>query len=118
MKTRIEEAIAKADLVLIGIGEEFACDVQKMKRKSEYTEIISRIENKKEELNWILPFLVKDYLEKYQDECVEEAYEILHSLLQGKNYFIVTENIDCKIFKSSLDKERIVAPCGNYTYMQ
>lgn len=118
MKTKIEEAIAKADLVLVGIGEEFACSVQQMKAIPTYTDLIVQIEKDKERLNWLTPFLMKDYIEKYRNQPVEDAYEILNSLLQNKNYFIVTENMDGEIFHSSLNSERIVEPCGNYKYLQ
>lgn len=45
-------------------------------------------------------------------------YETLARLLSGKDYFIVTTNTDAQIFNSSLDAERIVAPCGNETWRQ
>lgn len=47
-----------------------------------------------------------------------EAYESLAGLLSGKDYFIVTTNTDARIFESSLDAGRIVAPCGNETWRQ
>ncbi|RGZ00350.1 hypothetical protein DXA13_04650 [Clostridium sp. AM58-1XD] len=46
------------------------------------------------------------------------AYEALGKLLNGKDYFIVTMNTDGKIFESSLDHSRIVAPCGNVHWFQ
>ncbi len=46
------------------------------------------------------------------------AYDILGRLLKEKDYFIVTTNTDAAIYDSSLDGERIVAPCGNETWRQ
>ena len=41
------------------------------------------------------------------------AYNRLASLLQGKNYFLLTINTDDLIFESDLEKGRMVAPCGS-----
>ena len=49
---------------------------------------------------------------------IQEGYEALARLLDGKDYFIVTLNTDGKIFESSLDEKRIVAPCGNDHWFQ
>lgn len=49
---------------------------------------------------------------------VGEAYEALARLLEGKDYFIVTVNVDGEIFRSSLDGKRITAPCGNIHWLQ
>lgn len=46
------------------------------------------------------------------------AYQALARLLEGKDYFIVTTNTDAAIYDSSLDQERVVAPCGNETWRQ
>lgn len=47
-----------------------------------------------------------------------QAYEALYQLIKEKEYFIVTTVTDAQIFRSSLDKTRIVAPCGNDTWKQ
>lgn len=49
---------------------------------------------------------------------VSEAYESLYLWIKDKDYFIVTTNTDGAIFKSSLDGDRIVAPCGNVNWRQ
>ena len=49
---------------------------------------------------------------------IYRAYDILGRLLKEKDYFIVTTNTDAAIYDSSLDGERIVAPCGNETWRQ
>ena len=97
MKRKIETAIQNADLVLVGIGEEFACSNKQLIEEHEYADLIAS-------------FLgMEDKLANKED--VAKAYEILGQLLKDKNYFIVTENADGEIFKSSLNKEKIVAPC-------
>lgn len=49
---------------------------------------------------------------------IYRAYDILGRLLKEKDYFIVATNTDAAIYDSSLDGERIVAPCGNETWRQ
>ena len=49
---------------------------------------------------------------------IYRAYDILGRLWKEKDYFIVTTNTDAAIYDSSLDGERIVAPCGNETWRQ
>lgn len=51
-------------------------------------------------------------------EAVREAYEKLAGLLEGKDYFVLTVCTDGEIFSSSLDSEKITAPCGNQHWYQ
>lgn len=55
---------------------------------------------------------------KGKDRDICQAYDALGRLLKDKDYFIVTTNTDAAIYASSLDGERIVAPCGNETWRQ
>lgn len=45
-------------------------------------------------------------------------YEKMNELIKDKDFFIVTTVTDGEIFKSPLDKSRMVAPCGNVTWRQ
>ncbi|GLC79454.1 SIR2 family NAD-dependent protein deacylase [Lacrimispora brassicae] len=49
---------------------------------------------------------------------IGSLYEKLDRLIKGKDYFIVTTVTDGEIFKSPLEKSRLVAPCGNVTWRQ
>lgn len=49
---------------------------------------------------------------------IGRAYDALAQILTGKDYFIVTTNVDAAIYDSRLDGGRIVAPCGNETWRQ
>lgn len=118
MRKVIEDAVRRADFVLVGIGEEFASDIKLLYKIPKYQDILDKIEQDKEKYGWLIPFLFKTYLDKHEDNAVHSAYQALSLLLQGKNYFILTENMDGKIFHSYFDEERIVAPCGNYAYLQ
>jgi len=46
------------------------------------------------------------------------AYKSLYQLAKGKNYFVVTTVTDGRIFGTSFDPERMVAPCGNVNWLQ
>ena len=59
--------------------------------------------------------------EEWKSESVPDMkslYEKLDRLIKDKDYFIVTTVTDGEIFKSTLEKSRIVAPCGNVTWRQ
>lgn len=49
---------------------------------------------------------------------VKAAYEGLYQLIKNKDYFIVTTLTDGAIYESQLDRQRIVAPCGNIHWRQ
>lgn len=117
---KVEELRSKvqdAECVLIGIGEEFHEEFSQIGLHPELVKLLEQIDGK-EELEWIIPFLEKKYLdeEAYSDKIT--AYQNLFELVKDKNYFIVTTCIDGKIEKAGFDLNRIVQPCGNYTYLQ
>ena len=49
---------------------------------------------------------------------ISGLYEKMNGLIKDKDFFIVTTVTDGEIFKSSLEKSRMVAPCGNVTWRQ
>ncbi len=49
---------------------------------------------------------------------ISGLYEKMNRLIKDKDFFIVTTVTDGEIFKSSLEKSRMVAPCGNVTWRQ
>lgn len=49
---------------------------------------------------------------------VMDAYEALYDWIRDKDYFVVTTNTDGAVFRSSLLRERITAPCGNVNWRQ
>lgn len=101
-----KEFLKDSDMVLIGIGEAF-------QDKFEEIQVV-------DEKN---PTIFEEYArKKYLDECKEdnviEAYRKLEKIIEGKNYFIVTLCNDGKIFKTNINPDRIVAPCGSYYKLQ
>lgn len=85
---KVRENIKGAELVLVGIGEEFSLkETNGRFKKEEY-------------------------------EARKEAYQGLQKLLQDKNYFVVTLCTDGMIRQAGLKDERIVEPCGSYYRLQ
>lgn len=102
----LKDYIDEADLVLVGIGEGF-------QDKFENVEIADE-----KNITIFEEYSRKKYLDACENDDVIEAYKKLGEMLEGKNYFIVTLCNDDKIFKSIINPERIVAPCGSYQFLQ
>lgn len=113
----LKEKIQDADLVLVGIGEEFN---EQFSDIGKYDALVKALEviDEEETLAWMIPFLEKEYLEKQKDSNVLKAYQNLYDILKDKNYFIVTTCIDGNVRKVGFDEKKIVEPCGGYIKMQ
>ena len=103
---QLKELINESDMILIGIGEAFQDNFDNVE-----------VEDSKN-VTIFEEYARKKYLDGQIEDSTIQAYNKLAELLHGKNYFIVTLCNDDKIFKSNLKKERIVAPCGTYSFMQ
>lgn len=101
MRKEIEEQIQKAEMVLIGIGEEctpelpdFDGDVLEPYRKSQY------------------------YAGLPEDHEILRAYRRLRELVGDRPHFVVTMNTDDLIYRAGFEPEQIVAPCGSMGKLQ
>lgn len=113
----LSEKIADADMILVGIGEEFNesfGDIGKFPRLMSALEEVDINQT----LEWTVPFLEHRYLIEHNDGRLIDAYRSLYELIKDKNYFIITTCIDENIKKAAFDKERLVEPCGNYRMFQ
>lgn len=100
----IKQKIDEADFVLVGIGWEMAWKKEEMFEG---------------ENAWLNDYkLAADVDDVSQADPILCAYEKLAQLLKGKIYFVVTMNTDDLIYRSSLNKEQIVAPCGSIHRLQ
>lgn len=117
MRDKIVESIAEAQLVLIGIGTEFAQQFENMESDSFYGPLLKQTEQEKD-ADRLRQYLQFHYCKRCPDERIMKAYASLAALLEGKNYFIVSLCTDDLIYGSKLDKERIVTPCGGFRAMQ
>ena len=120
MDQKIKDLINEADMVLIGIGEEFE-GKKYFKNMPEYIKLKKEAEEMGKE--WIIPAINRYFAKKAPAEksSTEEEFfndyekkglRNLMSLLQNKNYFIVTTNTNDMIWEIGFKEGRIVAPCG------
>ena len=117
IKEIIIDKIQDAELVLVGIGEEFDDFAEKLKMVPKFADYLNRV-LEKEDLQWQIPYIEAVYLKKYQDDKKKAAYEVLERLLEDKNYFILSTVMDDYIYHTSLKIEKIVTPCGGYRLLQ
>lgn len=95
--------INDCEMILVGIGNELAYH-----HKIEWN-------THKEYSDWRKIFSEDD---KGRKKEIQEFYHILGKILDGKNYFIITINVDDLIYESELNSGRIVAPCGSKNRLQ
>lgn len=103
----IKEKISEADLVLIGIGEQLAVPTRLMDKDEKYAKLLEQHTETE-----IYPYLQQLFVKENQSKYVE-FYNRLFELIQNKNYYVITTNVDDVIYQSNIDNERIVAPCGS-----
>ncbi len=102
----IVDQIKNNPILLIGIGKELQIKPELFGEKEisvSYAEKMIRL-NQQE---------IGEPLKIYRD-----AYISLRELIEGKDYFLVTTNVDGMLEHTGFDKKRIVAPCGSIYYMQ
>ena len=80
----IKKSISESEMIVVGLGNEWNIS-PKAQQSEKFQRIISDLENKPA-FQWILPYV---YF-KMTDESLLNAYRTLFSLLEGKNYFVVT----------------------------
>lgn len=117
VKDIILETIKDAELVLVGIGEEFGEIADKLEESWEYSVFVQKTGGERR-FQWMVPFLEEIHTRKNRSDRVKAAYKVLEGLLQGKNYFIVSTRIDDCIYDTELEKEKVVTPCGGYRFWQ
>ena len=102
----IIQKIQDTEIILVGIGEELAFPYQKEEKEIIWEKILEYKTNLDKGL-W-----------NEEEKKYLEIYKKLEQILKGKDYFILTTNVDAIIFYSELQKERIVAPCGDIRRLQ
>lgn len=116
-KELLKEAVKEADLVLIGIGEEWGVSFDDMMKETSFSDRYSLLSTE-EEREWFVPYLQWSYYNTIHNESLKKAYENLYCLLKEKNYFILSMNLDRYPEFVGLKKDRCVYPCGGYTHLQ
>ena len=111
------EKITDADMILVGIGEEFNENFEDIHKFQNLMSALEEVDID-ETLEWTIPFLEHRFLIEHKEGRLEEAYRKLYELIKDKNYFVITTCIDENIRKAPFDSERVVEPCGNYQMLQ
>lgn len=112
---KITDAVEDADLVLLGIGEEFQRKEDDFKFKEYiFDERVSQLKH----YDFYIEVLKKKYYENNKVHQVINAYNSLAQLCEDKNYYVLSTCYDDLIFESALKKERIVTPCGGRRKVQ
>lgn len=68
--------------------------------------------------DYILVGIGEEWESDNMTKRLSRAYGKLEELLSGKDFFLVTTVTDGLIYETGINKERIVAPCGNKNFMQ
>ncbi len=113
-KSDVLQKIAEAEMVLIGVGEEFD-DVRNLKKESTY-------ETGKENLfrsglGWLLPAYQKLCRERMEDKTYK-ALCGLAGLVEKKNYFVVATTVNDIVRQVPWREGRLVTPCGGSAVKQ
>ena len=111
------EAIEEADLVLIGIGEEWGVSFDDMLKDAVFATDFAKLETE-EDRNRFVPVLQREYLKSIKNEELKLAYANLLEAVKDKNYFLLSMNKDRYPVLTGFDPERTVFPCGGYENLQ
>lgn len=102
MEQNIKEVIQEAEMILVGIGQEFAPLIPEYDGEAE-----------------LAPYAKSKFLRELPNDYeIIRAYDQLRELIGAKPYFVVTLNTDDLIYRSALENDLIVAPCGSMSKLQ
>lgn len=113
----LKQKITEAELVLVGVGEEWSIKKSDWQKNPFYSKAVNKYGADDERL----PFFQKYIIEERPDENILKkrvGYEYLEKILKDKNYFVVTLCTDGLIRQVNLRNDRIVEPCGTIKKMQ
>lgn len=117
---QIEESVQEAELVLVGLGEEWQVSLEEMMEDTSFQEKMTQLQQirTQEEVDYLFPFLAAEYDQTAIPKRLEQAYVNLKKLLDHKNYFIVSTTMDSYLEKYEFQKNRYVNPCGTFQLLQ
>jgi hypothetical protein len=113
-KISLTQLLDDAEMVLIGIGEEFD-DEQFFKDDEKYAEIIDILQQY--DGLWLIPEVEALYRKKYGCK-VKQVLERFAKLIEDKNYFVVSTSMNTDISDIEWKDDRFVTPCGGSKYKQ
>ena len=107
-KGDVLEQIRQADMVLVGLGEEFD-DVKRLRDDTAYQS--GRQMLLETGYDWLIPAW-SEYCSGKLENVIVPALENLLKILDGKNYFLVSLSTNSSIELVTGGTERLVKPCG------
>ena len=116
MEKRLSEVISEADLIVVGIGNEWNWIRDGLRNDERYSDILGYCQ--KEGNNWLLPIVEFEYGYYNNNSRIDEAYKGLRKLIGEKNYFLISELFLQDATLNGFEQENCVYPCGNYRYLQ
>lgn len=105
----LREQLAQAELVLVGLGEEFDAACQ-LKSVEEFTRGRQFLQD--QSVSWLVPAWGEYCVERLGLDMVRPVLEKLVSLLNGKNYYAVSVSTNSAV-ASVMGSDRLVMPCGS-----
>lgn len=128
---RIIEELNRADAIVVGAGaglstsagltydgkrfeDHFSEFIQKYGMTDMYSAGFYPFETKEEKWAYWSKHI---FYNRYNDGSTE-VYQNLHELVQGKNYFVLTTNVDHQFHLSGFESEKIFATQGDYGLFQ
>lgn len=114
LMNEILQKIDDAEMILIGLGEEFD-DSRSLKQDQQYT--INRDMIINSSFKWLLPAYQNCLREQMQDK-VYNGLDKLANIIENKNYFVISTSMNDVIRDVSWKKDRLVTTCGGSRWKQ
>ncbi len=114
MNAEIRELLLNAQLVLVGIGEEFY-SFKALREDAGYSDVAELLEV--EDKAWLIP-LWNYYYVREKMPSVGRALSELAELLKNKNYYVVSVCANGMAQKAGFKEGRMVSPCGSAFKLQ
>ncbi len=109
-REKILEEIQAAEMVLVGLGEDFN-GARQLSQRQEYQRGKELL--KEAGFQWLFPAWTHYCDGKFGDEKPKAALEKLAGLLKEKNYFVVSVSTNPQLTEIPWKQGRLVMPCGN-----
>ena len=128
---KLRHALKEAEHVVIGAGAGFSAaaglEYGGKRFTDNFQDFITRYDMTDMYTSSFYPFQTEEERWAYwarhilmnrYDAPATDLYRLLLNAVKGKDYFVITTNVDGQFEKSGFDKERIFAVQGDYAYLQ
>lgn len=110
----LKDKMEDADMLLIGLGEEFECRKELMQNER-YAQIYNEI--RENGFEWIFPYLNFYFIKKDKPEVIEGLRK-LAQMVKDKRYFLISTFCNDLALYAGFEGKAIVSPCGGFQKMQ